>query len=254
MFRNVKASVPVLVLILVVVSTLAAPAEGAPTGNPDLRPESPSVSPSLSSYQPGSSLTIGVYVKNIGSVQAPTWSVMDYYLSDDSTFDPQEDTHLGYDNIARLYPGQRQAMSDYVTLPNSLAAGTWYFLFVADADDEIDESNEGNNVTSRSITVGSGGTSLSVSISGPQYIQRFQSRLYTANVSGGSAPFTYSWEIRFRQSGSWTSWSSTGGNSSSLYASVSSCGIDAFQLKVTVGDSGGDEGSSTKSVFITNPC
>ncbi|MCC6772702.1 MAG: Ig-like domain-containing protein [Gemmatimonadaceae bacterium] len=97
----------------------------------------------------------------------------------------------------------------------------------------------------------------SVSISGPQYIARYQSAQYTATPFGGQTPYTYQWRSRDGNAyswGSWSSWYSTG-STSYTFASISACGLDRKQIEVKATDSQpvvSNVGSFT--LYLTNPC
>lgn len=121
---------------------------------PDLRPRSPSIGSGIQpSYAAGSTLQVSVVVNNIGDDQALPISKMYYYFSEDSTFDPQQDTLCAEDNIARLHPGQKQAMTEWVLIPPDTPPGTRYLFFFADAQNVVIEDNENNNVVSKAIEV-----------------------------------------------------------------------------------------------------
>lgn len=96
-----------------------------------------------------------------------------------------------------------------------------------------------------------------VSISGPQYIARFQSGQYSASVSGGISPYTYQWRSRDGSAyswGAWSSWYSTG-TTSFTFASISACGIDRKQIEVKVTDSQPAQSNvGNFTLFLTNPC
>jgi hypothetical protein len=100
-------------------------------------------------------------------------------------------------------------------------------------------------------------TPPSVTISGPTSATLHQSVQEFANVSGGIAPFTYSW--RSRQCGNsgcgtWQNWYSTG-SQNYTYVSVHSCGFTRSELEARVTDAGGAfDDSPTYYISISNPC
>lgn len=78
-------------------------------------------------------------------------SKLRYYFSNDVTFS-SDDEILGSDNVNSLDTGESDNEDKNITIPN-VSEGVYYILFVADADEEIDESNENNNVTAIQIIV-----------------------------------------------------------------------------------------------------
>jgi hypothetical protein len=101
---------------------------------------------------------------------------------------------------------------------------------------------------------------FSASISGAQYVTRYQSAQYFASTTNGNAPFTYEWRTRQCTDsqgfncGAWQDWYSTG-SQDYTYASINSCGLvrNELQGRVTGGDSRVTT-SSTYPIWITNPC
>jgi hypothetical protein len=100
-------------------------------------------------------------------------------------------------------------------------------------------------------------TPPTVTISGPTSATLHQSVADTASVTGGIAPYTYSW--RSRQCGNsgcgaWQNWISTG-SQNYTYVSVNNCGITRTELQARVNDAGGAvDDSPTYSIYISNPC
>jgi hypothetical protein len=97
---------------------------------------------------------------------------------------------------------------------------------------------------------------LSVTISGPSSLQRFQSLQYTATAANGTSPYTYEWRSRDGWQGSygaWSSWFSTG-STNTTYASVNSCGIDRKELEVRATDAASTQATSSYTIFVSNPC
>ncbi|MGK7942626.1 MAG: S8 family serine peptidase [Crocosphaera sp.] len=83
------------------------------------------------------------------------WSQTKFYLSTDTTLDAA-DTYLtnDYNYDWNLSAGESNADYVYLSLNQNLEAGNYYLLAQADANNEINESNEYNNITYQQITVG----------------------------------------------------------------------------------------------------
>ena len=103
-----------------------------------------------SSAYGGSSISVRSWVRNDGSGTAGS-STLKYYLSDDTKFDAN-DTLLGSDAVGSLSARRSSYFSETLKLGDNVS-GQKYILFVADADKEVDESNEDNNVASRAINI-----------------------------------------------------------------------------------------------------
>jgi len=111
---------------------------------------------------PGGPLTINDTTKNQGGSASDPSSTR-FYLSADTTFDAG-DTLLGARAVPALTPGTSSAGSTVVTLPASIATGTYYVLAVADGGGTNAETNETNNVFVTQTRIG---PDLIASVSGP---------------------------------------------------------------------------------------
>lgn len=118
-------------------------------GSPDLTVSSLSASPST--VNSGSTLTASATVNNQGTATAAT-SSLKYYLSTDNAYNAG-DVYLATDAVASLASGNNAAVSEVLTIPSNTAGGNYYILFFADADAQVAESNENNNVGSVAIIV-----------------------------------------------------------------------------------------------------
>ena len=101
----------------------------------------------------GDSLNVSCVVKNVGSAVAGGNRIY-YYLSGNTTYNTG-DTFLKADIVDELNPGATRPEDANVDIPESTPAGIWYILYRVDPGDEVPESNEGNNVAYRQITIGS---------------------------------------------------------------------------------------------------
>jgi len=112
-------------------------------GSPDLTIESPFVK--APRIEPGANINILCDIVNDGD-GATKMCHMKYYLSSDEHYD-SNDKEIGYDFISSLSSGDISAMNKRLTLPPDLVKGTWYLLFYIDSNEEVDESNENNNIS-----------------------------------------------------------------------------------------------------------
>ncbi|MHC1773954.1 MAG: CARDB domain-containing protein [Lentimicrobium sp.] len=122
---------------------------GAAPATPDLVVQSPAVSPA--SVLSGATTTASCTVYNQGGAAAVA-SSLKYYLSTDNAYGTG-DVLLATDAVVALNASASVAVSEVVTIPSSTAAGSYYILFVADANAQVTESNENNNVGSAALTV-----------------------------------------------------------------------------------------------------
>ena len=100
----------------------------------------------------GSVISVTDSTKNAGP--APTGpSITSFYFSTNNTYGPG-DTLLNSRTVPALDPGERNSASTSVTVPMGTPAGTYFILAVADANNDMTESNESNNLNYRSIAIG----------------------------------------------------------------------------------------------------
>lgn len=99
----------------------------------------------------GAEISVSCEVKNQGDGSADS-STLKYYLSSNTRYD-SSDTELANDYVTSLSSGRRGSENADLTIPSDTDAGTYYILFYADADGEVSESDEGNNVGYNQITV-----------------------------------------------------------------------------------------------------
>ena len=77
---------------------------------------------------------------------------LDYYLSTDCNLS-NDDIFLDDDASGLGSDDPTQNESQILIIPTNTSSGTYYILFVADADNELNESNENNNIECIQITV-----------------------------------------------------------------------------------------------------
>ncbi|MEJ1932727.1 CARDB domain-containing protein, partial [Nostoc sp. NIES-2111] len=103
---------------------------------------------------PGSLITVNYQLANQGAASAST-STTKFYLSNDTTLS-SDDTLLASDPnyfFSGLSAGTYSSESYYLSLSSNTNFGNYYLLLQADANNDIAESNESNNVTAKAITI-----------------------------------------------------------------------------------------------------
>ncbi len=88
-------------------------------------------------------LNLGCFYRN-GGLGATGTTYLRYFISNDTIWDSL-DPYLGGKGQYGLLPGKSQYMYDAFTVPN-LPDGIYYIVFVSDENNNVYESNEGNNV------------------------------------------------------------------------------------------------------------
>ena len=104
------------------------------------------------SIQAGQTTDIDCDVFNQGAGSTGNSSVIKYYMSTDPNLS-SNDIYLDDDNVSELGPGESDGEGAIVTIPSNTTQGTYYILFFADANYQIDESNENNNIAAVQISV-----------------------------------------------------------------------------------------------------
>jgi len=129
---------------------------GGGGGQPDLVTSACSVSPS--SIDAGGSVDVSWTERNQGDADAAAF-VTKVFLSSNQTWDGGGTDHwIGQRTLGPYAAGFQQSLSLSGNIPGGIADGTWYVLVVTDANDQVAESSESNNLCVSTITIGSGGT------------------------------------------------------------------------------------------------
>ena len=97
-------------------------------------------------------MTITDTVANRGAGTAAASRVR-YYLSANLALDAGDELLAGSRDVPALDAGASSTGSASVTLPSNRAPGFYYLLVVADADGQVAESSETNNVGARGLQV-----------------------------------------------------------------------------------------------------
>lgn len=125
-------------------------------GRPELPPApdlviaaTPQLAPTLLTV--GSPTVVKTTIQNIGNMRAG-FSVLGYYLSVDATLS-SDDVLLGEAVTPAIAPDNLLTLNTDVVVPTGTAAGAYYLLGVADYLNLVRESNDGNNVWVRQLTV-----------------------------------------------------------------------------------------------------
>jgi hypothetical protein len=99
----------------------------------------------------GSPITVGATIKNLGAASGP--SLAFFYLSADDTLS-SGDIFLGSAAIPAIPQGNDRAGTTTVTIPGSIAPGTYNLIAKANGDETASEVNLTNNTRARPIVVG----------------------------------------------------------------------------------------------------
>jgi subtilase family serine protease len=106
-----------------------------------------------SSVRVGASMTLDYTVKNGDGGGNADWSYVGLYLSTDNVI-TTSDIRLGYHYVAAMAAGAAISSQNTVTVPSTLAPGTYYIGAIADYSNNVAESDETNNALAGSqITV-----------------------------------------------------------------------------------------------------
>lgn len=112
----------------------------------------------------GSPIVVSDTTTNQGGSDSPA-SVTAFYLSTSSAGGAGDVVLDGSRLVPQLAAGTSSTGSTTVTIPAATATGTFYIIAKADAGNAVGETNETNNVRSRSLTIGPDLSFLSLSLS-----------------------------------------------------------------------------------------
>jgi subtilisin family serine protease/subtilase family serine protease len=101
----------------------------------------------------GSSIDVSDTVTNGGTASLPS-TVVKFYLSSDVSLDAGDTTLPQTRTVPALPAGASHTGPTTLTLPSNLTPGTYFIFAKADADNIVVETNEFNNTTARSTSVG----------------------------------------------------------------------------------------------------
>ncbi len=114
----------------------------------------------------GSKISVTSQVTNSGEAPAGAFKV-GLFLSTDGTIDAS-DLRIGVRPVAGLAAGATSSATTVVTLPASMAPGTYYLGTLVDVEGKVAEKNEANNAaTGAALAVQHGSDLVAVSVSAP---------------------------------------------------------------------------------------
>jgi YD repeat-containing protein len=165
---------------------------GSSTALPDLAPSNAVLSSSI--VGTGGTTTLTWLHNNLGTAAASAF-VSNVYLSTNNTWDAT-DISLATENTSALSGGVNPSLSKTLTIPVSTTVGAYYILVYMDKNNSIVEISESNNVLAIPITVSNCG-SFTLSNPSAQAATCGQNN-GTASITatGGTAPYTYTWNTQ----------------------------------------------------------
>jgi subtilisin family serine protease len=99
----------------------------------------------------GSTIQLSYQVKNQG-VGGAVATTTKFYISKDTALS-NDDMLVGSDTVNAIAAGATSSETASLIINNAIAAGNYYLLYKADANGNIGESNETNNIVSKAIAI-----------------------------------------------------------------------------------------------------
>lgn len=103
------------------------------------------------SVRAGETIPVSAVVQNAGDADAAA-SKLKYFLSSDTAWD-EYDKQLSYDSVDALVVDGQNEESANVRIKASTNAGSWYILFVVDAEGTVVENDESDNIAAVPVQV-----------------------------------------------------------------------------------------------------
>ncbi len=101
----------------------------------------------------GQKIRVQSFIKNIG-VKPSSASVLKYFLSTNNTYSSDDKPFASFSEISALAVNQEKAFEDFITMPGeSIGEGIFYIIFFADANKQVSEKNEKNNIKAVKIAL-----------------------------------------------------------------------------------------------------
>jgi subtilase family serine protease/subtilisin family serine protease len=133
----------------------------------------------------GTTISVSDTTRNVGGGTAPA-STTRFYLSTNGLLDAG-DVPVGSRTVPALAGGASDTASTSVTIPAGVAAGIYYLIASADADNVVPELQEVNNLLSRTIQIGPDLTIASLTVPDAGAGQVVTVTDTTRNVGGGAS-------------------------------------------------------------------
>jgi hypothetical protein len=151
------------------------------TGVPDLTSSITNLS--ISTVTAGNTVTVDYRISSANTSSGA--GNIGFFLSTDSTIDATEDRLLVYANAFNAVPADGFLdLSSIVTLPDNLAAGTYYIGVIADYDDTVAETGGNNNASAGVPITVLGGTGSPTDFSGDSStLGQIVSGVFTGSIS-----------------------------------------------------------------------
>jgi subtilase family serine protease len=148
----------------------------------------------------GSLLAISTTTKNQGTGIADP-STTRFYISTNSVVDAGDARLAEVHAVPSLAPGASESVSLSVGIPSKLAAGVYYLIAKADADDVVFENQEANNTAARTVSVGpdlimSAFTVPGVGAAGARVVASYSVRNQGTSQAGAST-LRFFWSVNY---------------------------------------------------------
>lgn len=186
---------------------------------------------------PGQTVMGSLIAQNEGNGNATQTTTGKYYYSDDNSLGAN-DPVVGTDNISPLGAGQQTTETETITIPTNAQLGNRFMFYKIDADNAINESDEGNNVglVKLEVVAGTGPTAnFTADKTNPCAGETVQ---FTSTSTGN--PTSYSWSFP-----GGTPSTSTSANPTVTYPTAGS-----YNVSLTVTNNTGSD-AETKNGYIT---
>ncbi|MEZ4908785.1 MAG: PKD domain-containing protein [Saprospiraceae bacterium] len=149
-------------------------------------------------YMPGGQVVFSYDLMNNGELSAGQNASKIYLNSNPNLTGAVE---LDIQSFSSVAGNSSQQISRTLNIPGNTSSGTKYLLVEVDANEQVAESDENNNLEYITVTVISCPT---ISVIFPAIVDESceqENGSITASASGGSSPYSFSWETFPQQSG-----------------------------------------------------
>jgi len=152
------------------------------------------------------------------------------YLSEDQVFSP-DDVAVGEVPTGNTFPGTISAVPGAITIPSNQLEGDYYLHFFVDNDNDIEESDETNNIITSSTTITVGVEVLDpIEVNILSVLDCEGAVTLESTVIGGVGSYIYNWN--------------TGETTPNITVT------DSGDYTVNIMDEAGDEATATLSVIV----